>query len=61
MTEEKIIDTNKQPQEVFAEERLSDDELDNMAGGTGKDLNACKLISKSVSVISDYNSDPGGK
>lgn len=38
MTEEKNIDTNKQPdksQEKFADERLSDNELDKVAGGTG--------------------------
>lgn len=39
MTEEKIIDTNKQPdkpQEKLTDERLSDNELEKIAGGTGE-------------------------
>ena len=38
MTKEKIIDTNKQPdnsQDKFADKRLSDNELEKIAGGTG--------------------------
>ncbi len=38
MTEEKNINAGKQPdksQEKFADEHLSDDELDKIAGGTG--------------------------
>ena len=33
MTKEKITDTSKKPQDVSNEERLSNEELDNVAGG----------------------------
>lgn len=45
MTEEKIIDTVKkenQPQDKFADERLTDEQLDKVAGG------CCTLNSKDL-------------
>jgi|GEM_PF-2196569 len=36
MTVEKNIDANKLLQDKFADERLSDNELENVAGGTGE-------------------------
>lgn len=35
MTEEKIIDADKQPQDKFADELLSEEQLDKVAGGLG--------------------------
>jgi len=43
MTEEKNIDAGKQTdksQEKLTDERLSDNELDNVAGGNNVDVNA---------------------
>ena len=55
MTEEKNIDASKQTdksQEQFADERLSDDELENVAGGVG-------LIGINLEYIA--NAKTGGK
>ena len=41
MTKEKNIDASKQEnqsQDQFAAERLTDDELENVAGGTGEEI-----------------------
>ena len=39
MTREKILDADKKPQDQFDNERLSEEELDGVAGGTGEETN----------------------
>ena len=67
MTEEKNINASKQTdksQEKFADERLSNDELDNVAGGTGGNATDVEFVLVPESSPIDptiYVSGPGGK
>ena len=67
MTKEKNINASKQTdksQEKFADERLSNDELDNVAGGTGGNATDVEFVLVPESSPIDptiYVSGPGGK
>ena len=61
MAKEKITDTSKQPQDLYAEERLSDNELDKIAGGTGENATDDDLTLESDTKILSWQSGPGGK
>lgn len=67
MTKEKNIDAKKQTdnsQNKFADKLLSDDELDNVAGGTGGNATDVEFVLVPESSPIDptiYVSGPGGK
>ncbi len=54
MTKEKTIDASKKPQDQLADELLSDDELDKVAGGAG-------TVAKDVAIPSEQKNGPGCK
>ena len=55
MTEEKNIEASNQPQDKFADERLTEEQLDNIAGG----LNGFAIISliKYITELTKKNSN----